>query len=56
MQELGANFDVGEIPADMKAEADEWHEKLVENAIEVDDEAMEKFFEGEVRPQHPYKV
>ena len=40
----------------MKAEADEWHEKLVENAIEVDDEAMEKFFEGEVRPQHPYKV
>ena len=48
LQELGANFDVGEIPADLRAEADEWHEKLVETAIEVDDAAMEAFFEGEV--------
>ena len=49
VQELGADFDVGEIPEDMKAEAEEWHEKLVEKAIEVDDAAMEAFFEGEVR-------
>lgn len=48
VQELGASFNVGEIPADLRAEADEWHEKLVEKAIEVDDAAMEAFFEGEV--------
>ena len=51
VQELGANFDVGEIPADLKDEAEEWHEKLVETAIEVDDAAMEAFFEGEVSGQ-----
>ena len=39
---------MGEIPADLKDEAEEWHEKLVETAIEVDDAAMEAFFEGEV--------
>ena len=52
LQELGANFDVGEIPADLKDEAEEWHEKLVETAIEVDDAAMEAFFEGEVSGQY----
>lgn len=48
VQELGANFNVGEIPEDMKAEAEEWHEKLVEKAVEVDDAALEAYFEGEV--------
>ncbi len=51
MQELGANFNVGEIPEDMKAEAEEWHEKLLETAVEVDDAALEAYFEGEVRPR-----
>ena len=35
-----------EIPADMKAQADEWHAKLVEKAAEQDDELMNKFFEA----------
>ena len=48
MQELGANFNVGEIPEQYKAEAEEWHEKLIEKAVEVDDAAMEAYFEGEV--------
>ena len=48
MQELGANFNVGKIPTDMKADAEEWHEKLVEKAVEVDDAALEAYFEGEV--------
>ena len=52
MQELGANFNVGEIPEDMKAEAEEWHEKLVEKAVEVDDAALEAYFEGEVGASH----
>ncbi len=48
VQELGANFNVGEIPEQYKAEAEEWHEKLIEKAVEVDDAAMEAYFEGEV--------
>ncbi|CAL5228677.1 g11850 [Coccomyxa viridis] len=47
-EELGANFNVGEIPEDMKAEAEEWHEKLLETAVEVDDAALEAYFEGEM--------
>ena len=50
MQELGANFDVGPIPEDLQEMAEEWHEKLVEDAIEVDDDAMEAYLEGNVRP------
>jgi elongation factor G len=49
LQELGASFDVGPIPEDLQDQADEWHEKLVEDAIEVDDEAMEAYLEGNVR-------
>ncbi len=37
--------DVTDIPADMKAEADEWREKLIEKVAEGDDSLMEKFFE-----------
>lgn len=48
MQELGAKFDIGPIPEDMQATAEEWHEKLVESAVEVDDEAMEAYLEGTV--------
>ena len=39
---------MGPIPADMEAEAAEWREKLVDSAVEVDDEAMEAYLEGEV--------
>lgn len=50
MQELGATFDIGPIPEDLQAKAEEWHEKLVDTAIEVDDEAMEAYLEGQARP------
>jgi elongation factor G len=43
---LGAEFQYGEIPADMKAQADSYHEKLVELAVEQDDAAMEAYLEG----------
>ena len=36
-----------EIPADMKATADEWRQKLVESVSETDDQLMEKFFEND---------
>jgi elongation factor G len=37
----------GEIPADMVEKANEWREKLVEKVVEYDDEAMEKYLNGE---------
>jgi elongation factor G len=42
---MGAEYDVEDIPADLKDEADEWRAKLVESAAEYDEALMEKFFE-----------
>ena len=44
---LGANYHDEEIPADMKARCDELRHDLVENAVELDDEAMEAYLNGE---------
>ena len=43
----GAEFEELEIPADLAGEADEWRSKLVELAVEQDDDAMEAYLEGE---------
>ena len=45
--ELGKEFDVTDIPADMQGLADEWREKLIESVAETDEELMMKFLEGE---------
>ena len=45
--EMGAKYSVEEIPADMKAKADEYRAKLLETVAEADDALMEKFFSGE---------
>ncbi len=37
--------EVTDIPADLKSDADEWREKLIEKVAEGDDTLMEKFFE-----------
>lgn len=42
---LGAEFEVDEIPDDLKDEAQEWRDKLVEQAAECDEALMGKFFE-----------
>ncbi len=44
---LGANYHDEEIPADLKAAADEARHFMVENAVELDDEAMESYLNGE---------
>ncbi|MDX1984076.1 MAG: elongation factor G [Bryobacteraceae bacterium] len=44
---LGAKYDDGEIPEDLKALAAEYREKMVEAAAECDDEVMHKYLEGE---------
>ena len=42
-----ARFTVEDVPADMAELVAEYREELVESALEMDDEAMEKYFEGE---------
>ncbi|UCH75767.1 MAG: elongation factor G, partial [Rhodospirillales bacterium] len=43
---LGAEFVEEDIPADLVDQAAEYHEKLVEQAVEQDDAAMEAYLEG----------
>ena len=40
-------YEITDIPEDMKEQAEEWREKLVELAVEQDDAMMEKYLEGE---------
>ncbi|MGR9088168.1 MAG: elongation factor G [Gammaproteobacteria bacterium] len=42
------NYRIEDVPADMVEKVEEWREKLVETAVEQDDEVMEKYLEGEV--------
>ncbi|EEA95923.1 elongation factor G [Pseudovibrio denitrificans] len=44
---LGASWDELDIPADLADQAAEYRDKLVETAVEVDEEAMEAYLEGE---------
>lgn len=46
-EELGANFDVDDIPDEYKDQAAEYREKLMETVVELDDDAMMLFLEGE---------
>ncbi|ATO57193.1 elongation factor G [Bartonella sp. 1-1C] len=43
---IGASAVVGEIPAELKEKAEEYREKLVEMAVEVDEAATEAYLEG----------
>ena len=47
-ESLGAKFDYTEIPADMADKVAEYREKLIETAVEQDDDVMEKYLEGEI--------
>ncbi len=42
------SYEIGEIPEDMKELASEWREKLIETAVEQDDDLLEKYLEGEL--------
>ena len=41
------NYEITDIPADMVDQAAEWREKLIETAVEQDDDAMESYLNGE---------
>ncbi len=40
-------FETAEIPPQMADTVEEWREKMIENIVEVNDELMEKYLEGE---------
>jgi elongation factor G len=48
-ESLGAKFHEEEIPADLLDQAKDYHEKLVEQAVELEEGAMEAYLEG----KHP---
>ncbi len=45
-EDLGASFREEDIPADLVEKAQEYREKLIETVVEVDEEAMEAYLEG----------
>ena len=45
--DLGKEFEIVDIPADMADEAEEWREKLVESVAEQDEELTMMYLEGE---------
>ncbi len=46
-EKLGAEFFVGDIPDDLKDQADEYRHQLIETAVEQDDAALEAYLGGE---------
>ena len=44
---MGAKYEIGEIPADMAEQVEEYRHHLVERVAESDDELMEKYLGGE---------
>lgn len=44
---LPENYTVEDVPADMADAVEEWREKLIETAVEQDDDLMEQYLEGE---------
>ena len=44
---MGAEYDIEEIPADLVDEAQEWRDKMIEQAANFDDALMEKYLEGQ---------
>lgn len=43
----GEDISIVDIPEELKDEADEWHQKMVEQICDLDEELMEKYLEGE---------
>ncbi len=44
--EMGSKFDIVDIPADLKPEAEKYREKLIETVAETDDGLLEKYLHG----------
>ncbi|ADZ91560.1 elongation factor G [Marinomonas mediterranea] len=44
---LPENYEITDVPEDMVDQVEEYHEQLVESAVEMDDDLMEAYMEGE---------
>src|SRR5262245_34323355 len=53
---MGADYVVGEIPADMMAEVQQYREKLIEKVSEADDKLLEKYLHGETITEDEIKA
>ncbi len=53
---MGADYVVGEIPADMMAEAQTYREKLIEKVSEADDKLLEKYLAGDTISEDDIKA
>ncbi|MDD9908060.1 MAG: elongation factor G [Ahrensia sp.] len=47
-EDLGAKWDVVDIPSDLQAKAEEYREQMIETAVEIDEAAMEAYLEGDM--------
>ncbi|ODR98611.1 elongation factor G [Methyloceanibacter methanicus] len=54
-ESLGASFHDEDIPADLQKKAEEYRDALVEQAVELDEEAMEAYLEGKEIPEEKLK-
>ena len=45
-EDLGAKWDIVDIPAELADQAKEWRDAMIEAVVEADDEAMEAYLEG----------
>ncbi|MBS9778548.1 MAG: elongation factor G [Alcaligenaceae bacterium] len=54
-EDQGMTFTYDDIPADMQADAEEWHNNLVEAAAEANEELMNKYLEGETLTEEEIK-
>ncbi|MGE0583745.1 MAG: elongation factor G [Flavobacteriaceae bacterium] len=54
-ESLGAEFEYVDIPADLQAKAEEYREKLIEQAVELDEEAMMEYLEGNMPDEEKLK-
>ncbi|MDQ2688745.1 MAG: elongation factor G [Chloroflexota bacterium] len=45
--DLGDQIEIGEIPTEYQAQADEWREKMIEALADLDDDIAHKYLEGE---------
>jgi len=55
-EELGAKFDIVDIPEDMKEISAEYREKLIDAIVEQDDAVLEAYFEGTMPDEESIKA
>jgi elongation factor G len=46
-KDASGEFETADIPPEMEDDVSQWHEKMIENVVEVNDELMEKYLEGQ---------